>query len=822
MRPTSIIDIAKIIDGNLLGPIQNLKIENVVTHSKRMKSNSAFFAFAGNNTNGNNYVQESFDNGSLVAIVKAESEYSAPNNASIIEVEDPMTALRSLAEWCRNQISDNQKVICIVGDKGKSTTKDCLTQLLVSDSSVYSSQTGHNSQLGMALAMIDCPDNVDYSIFELGFSEKFEIEKAAQFLKPNMVVSTGIGSKQIINFSTEDQIQESLSLSTTQEAEMLITNSKDTKYINGLQSLSIPIHLVGNSDLPLKCKILESDPVKTSLEIIFPDSNHVVNLPTTSEDVIDDIILATTSAYKCGLSKKQIIEVLNSYRPINLELQVWKSPNNVTVLRAPTVIDSFALTDQFRYAKTLQGLGKLFLVVDEVNSASKAELHKFVEVIADEQPDKIYSLESQALINLEDLPEIEVSSFKSSQELKTQLLLDLEPGDTCLILSQSDKQLFDLNNSIIEALAPNYLKVNLSAIEHNFLAFRKLVGANVKITGMVKALAYGTDAIIVGKTLEKVGADFLGVSNIDEGANLRRSGVKIPILAMLGTAEEVPKIFRYRVTPVIYSETILDAIESEANNRTGRTKVHLEVNTGFNRSGFQPIEAKRAIDRILLNPNLELAGIMNHFAFADVVERDDYTLKQINNFLEVTAYAESLGMSFIRHASNTAATARFPEAHFDMVRIGIGLYGIHPCSATNELVKLQPVSSLFSRVIQIIDVPSGESVGYGGTFVASENGARIAVVPTGYFDGITRLMSNRGNVIIANQLCPISGNVSMDSMTVDITGCKDIEIGSPVLIFGENNSQEISFDDAAEHVNSISWEIISRIGPRVQRIFTSH
>ena len=351
---------------------------------------------------------------------------------------------------------------------------------------------------------------------------------------------------------------------------------------------------------------------------------------------------------------------------------------------------------------------------------------------------------------------------------------------------------------------------------------------------MVKALAYGTDAVSVSLGLQDSGIDYLGVASVDEGVALRQAGVNLPILVMLSTEEELDKLFRNRLTPSLYSPSMVKAVISYAKSASSEITVHLEVDTGMHRTGLSwdsgngPIKnvesAAACLEQLAQVSNIQIEGIMTHLACADEPEHDDFTRQQFARFKRVAEFAQGLELEPppLRHIAATAGTVRFPEARKDMVRVGAALFGFHPPGATSAALTLTPAVSLVSSIVQVIDIPEGEGVGYGITYVAPEGGGRVGVVPVGFHDCVPRSFSNFGSVVVSGVRCPVVGAVSMDSLTVDLSACSDASVGSDVLIYGKYGGSEVSMEEVSRAIGTIPYELMARVGPRVQRIFSRH
>jgi alanine racemase/UDP-N-acetylmuramoyl-tripeptide--D-alanyl-D-alanine ligase len=353
---------------------------------------------------------------------------------------------------------------------------------------------------------------------------------------------------------------------------------------------------------------------------------------------------------------------------------------------------------------------------------------------------------------------------------------------------------------------------------------RRLVGPDVQLMGMVKALAYGTNPVQISLCLEAAGIDALAVAAVDEGVALRQAGVSLDtILVMLATEPEMERMARLRLTPLIYSPAMLDAAVQQASCGGPPLRVHLEVDSGMHRTGFSPRDAVEALRHLRDAPSVSLAGLMTHFACADMATMDDLTARQLEAFEHVVDAAQELGFAgFLRHAANTAATMRLPRSHLDMVRIGIGLFGIYPSPDTLTYAKLTPAVSLVARIVEVHDLAADEPVGYGATYRTSPQRGRIGVVAAGYHDCVPRAFSNNGFVVVNGQVCPIVGTVSMDSMTIDLSGCPEAAVGTDVIVYGGQGRSSVAIDEVASRIGTIPHELLARIGPRVQRVFTRH
>jgi alanine racemase len=416
-----------------------------------------------------------------------------------------------------------------------------------------------------------------------------------------------------------------------------------------------------------------------------------------------------------------------------------------------------------------------------------------------------------------------VHLFESGAELRAELLDRLVVGDVGLVQSHRTAALGELAAELIGAMAPTRLYLDFAAIQQNVSTFRRIVGPDVRLLAVIKALGYGTDSVEMAAGLQEAGVDYLAVSNADEGVALRRAGVSAPILVMLGTTRDLQEMLSHELTAVVYSQEMLDGVLLAVRGADRPLRIHVKVDTGMHRTGLPPEQALQAIVQLQASEHVQLEGIMTHLACADEPAEDDFTRSQLAAFEQVLQAARQLGVcDVIAHAGATAATVRLPESHFDMVRIGLGLHGVHPSQATAERVELVPAFGLVSRIVEVLELSEGDRIGYGGAYRVPPGGARVGVIPAGYHDCLPRAFSNVGHVIVAGVRCPILGRISMDSMTVDLSNCEEARVGSDVLILGRYGDWLVSPEELAAEIGSIPYELMVRVGPRVQRIFTRH
>jgi len=369
------------------------------------------------------------------------------------------------------------------------------------------------------------------------------------------------------------------------------------------------------------------------------------------------------------------------------------------------------------------------------------------------------------------------------------------------------------------AMAQRCLWVNLAAIEGNIARFRRHCGSGTHILAMLKAVGYGTELTQMASWMSRLGIHHIGVSSANEGAALRKSGADQDIFVFLSEREDVDNLLRYRLTPVIYSAELMEAFAAALANIGKTLDVHIKVDTGMHRLGVAPNIALELAQRIRKSGVMHLTGVCTHFASADDPAADAFTLQQITTFEEVVSTLRSAGFNDLQvHAANTAAAMRFPKAHYNMVRIGLGLYGIYPSPAAQQAMELELAVGVTSRISSIQQFEPGDTLGYGRSYKATRN-MKVGIVPFGYDDGLPWRLANTGKVMVAGKLAPIVGRISMDQMQIDLTDIPGVTAGSEVLLYGTHNGQVLRPELVAEQAGTISYELLTRLGERVHRIY---
>jgi len=829
----SIADLADIVGGRLTGwtPQADL-VRHVTIHSQHIMQGSVFFALPGGRTDGHKFAHDALANGAVGVVLAEDQSQAHDYGGPVIQVRDPLESLQRLAKWWRSQLSAT--VVAVVGSSGKTVTKDALVQILGADRRVFGTPGSFNSQVGVPLALLDCPADCDVAVLEAAATEPGEMYLLQDIIHPDHVVFTNLGTRHASNFpGTEAHARELLSITGGNADGWLVIGDPQPAVCSVADGLAGRTHYRGDATVIPAFTILESNPRSTLARVSFPGAadGHVL-IQTPFEEILMDVEVALAAAWLLGVEPATALRALADYMPTETRMEVWQSPEGWTVVRDVATTDAVTLGTALQVSRRLARRSSRFSVVlsDPLESCKTESLGALGRTLGSSKVDGLWALECASHREIGATLTamgcgMEVRYFASLEEMRPVLRGNLGRDDVVLIESPRERSLADVTSSLIEPLAPTRLYIDRAALESNVIAFRRLIGPQIQLLAMVKGLAYGTSAIHVSRSLQAAGVDQLGVATVDEGVALRRAEVSLPILVTLATSAEMDKVIRNDLTPQIYTPSMLDSVilHARVSARRQPLKIHLEIETGMHRTGFEPADAIKALERLRGEPSVSLAGLMTHFACADLPGEDEFTRKQISRFMEVTRAAEALGFKdFIRHAANTAGAIRFPAARLDMVRVGIGLYGVYPSPETAHQINLTPVVALVSQIVEIQDLAEGDRIGYGGTYRAPAGGRRVAVVAAGYHDCVPRSLSNFGYVLVDGRKCRILGIVSMDSMVVDVSDCPGAAVGSDVLIYGRHGGAIVPIEEVASAMDTIPYELLSRVQPRVMRVLTQH
>ncbi|MEX1002533.1 MAG: alanine racemase [Crocinitomicaceae bacterium] len=745
-------------------PLHNLStdfvIQNVVIDSRspRITAKSVFVALSGMKNDGHNYREEFWEKGGKIAIVKEKQQKS---EGLEIQVDNTLAALQKLAIAHRNKF--NYPVIGITGSNGKTITKEWLYHLTKNDFNVVRSPKSYNSQVGVALSVLAMTSHHNLAIFEAGISEPGEMEILKSMIQPTIGVFTGLGDAHDAAFESREQ----------KRKEKFKLFSAVEKLINVEELEQIDFFLP------------------------FHEKASIANATT-----------AYHTAIYLGLNKEEVKAKLQSLPTISMRLEQLQGKNNCLLLNDAYTADIAGLEIALRHLNHVAEERKKVLILSLSDEQLKlTEEDAFLELFGTLELSDIVFIGSKNVLKQANIP----CKYYKTVEDYLEYVIDFH-SSAILFKGSRENSLERLVHYYSQKTHVTQLQINFSAMRHNLNFFKSQLSPEVKMMVMVKAQSYGTGLVEISKFLEGEGVDYLGVAYADEGVQLRKAGIHLPIIVMNPEKAAFEDIIDYKLEPSLYSMNILNAfIHYLILKQKTAYPIHIKIDTGMNRLGFIQSELNELMDMLQAQPEVFVKTVFSHLAVSEEVSERSFNYKQMRTFEIMTGeMIEKMGYTFDRHLANSSAVLNFKNTHFDMVRLGIGIYGLVP----GQKKTLENVLTFVTEISQIKVLKEGDSLGYGRGFIASEM-TTVGIIPVGYADGLRRGLS-KGNweVIIHGEKARVLGNICMDMCMVDITKI-EAGVGDKVQIFGEENP----IFEMAKNLYTIPYEIISSISSRVHRVY---
>lgn len=830
MIPTKLERITQEIKGKLLRPFPSLTIERICTDSRGASPGSLFIALKGENTDGHRFLADAFHNGASAAMV-AESvvpQLSLEPQWPVVVVADPLRGLQALAGWQRREFLG--KVLAITGSNGKTVVKDALKALLAGRR-VLASPGSYNSQLGLPLAVLSTEQPEPLAILEVGISAPGEMASLEQIAVPDFGILTNIGMAHFAAFGSREAIarEKMILFSRIPESGWVLLPANEPTIEAPARQLRCTVHRLGSGPKALSLAPVSMTEAGQSLELSVPGADaRTLSVKTRSAEIISDLHVAASAAHLLGLGLDEIASALDGYMPTPTRMELWSSPQGVRLINDAYSSDPISVHAALRSAVLgAPSAGRkifAFAGMRELGESSENEHRRVGAEAAQCGFNQLFlvgdgDLQSTAEGFEAANPQGAVARVGNPDELKDQLLPLLRPGDTVLFKGPRNAGMVKAVQDLSGAIAQRCLWVNLTAVAENIARFRRHSHGRSHIVAMLKAFSYGTGLNQLASGFSRLGIHHVGVSSANEGVAIRKSGADQEIFVFLSDREDLDNLVRYRLTPVIYSAELVEAFAQLLAGTRHQLEVHLKVDTGMHRLGVPPKDALALAERIRSSGNMRLTGICTHLASADDPRSDDFTRQQIAVFNQTISALEAAGFANLQiHAANTATAIRFPEAHYNMMRIGLGLYGLYPSEAVKEGLDLELAIGLTSRITSIQEFAPGDTLGYNRTYATTRK-TKVGVVPFGYDDGLPWALSGKGYVLVEGHQAPIVGRISMDQMQLDITDIKGVNVGAEVLLYGTHNGHLIRPEYVADQAGTILHELLTRIGRRIHRIY---
>ncbi len=821
----SISTISSVIKASLSGNGNtNTGIKNLLIDSRNLSNaeTSLFFAIKGEHHDGHAYLFDLYEKGVRHFVVSSLPQNQHIFNDSIfLLVTDTLLALQALCTFHRKQFKI--PVIGITGSNGKTIIKEWLYQLMREDKNIVRSPKSFNSQVGVPLSVWQMTEENNLGIFEAGISKTQEMNLLEKIIQPTIGLITNIGQAHDENFENQNQkVNEKLKLFIHSEVliyckDYLLVHNEITvnKAFRELKVFTWSRKL--RADL-LIGRITKSS-ADTEIQGVYKNDFVQITIPFTDEASIENAIHCWAMLLYLGYENTLIAERMRFLSPIAMRLELKEGINNCSIINDSYNSDLGSLAIALDFLNQQKQHPKKTLILSDILQSGRNEetLYKEVaELIHKKGISRLIGI-GKGISNQAKQFNVEKTFYKSTEDFLKQFNNSFFREET-ILLKGARAFGFEAISKIIQQKAhETVLEINLNAIVHNLNYFRSKIKSDTKIMAMVKAFSYGSGSFEIANILQFHRVGFLAVAYADEGIELRKAGITMPIMVMNPEEQSYDAMIQYNLEPEIYSFRVFNLFEEtlkrSEHDHTHPVPIHIKLDTGMHRLGFDEAEVNELIVRIKNNKYLMIKSVFSHLAAADEAEHDDFTRNQIKKFNEMSEKIRShFTYPIMKHLLNSAGITRFPEAQFDMVRLGIGLYGIGV--NVQEQTQLQNVSTLKTSISQIKNIPANETIGYSRRGLAIRD-MQIATVPIGYADGLSRKLSGgKGKMFVKGKLAPIIGNVCMDMCMIDITDINANE-NDEVIVFGE----AYPITEVAKDVGTIPYEILTSVSRRVKRVY---
>lgn len=776
-----------------------------------------FVALKGAKADGITFVDSLIGAGIRCFLVDKNASLPASwlEKACFIPVSDTRAALQSLASFQRGKFT--KPIVGITGSNGKTIVKEWLGQVLSQELAVAKSPKSYNSQVGVPLSIFGIQPYHQVAILEAGVSKKGDMDTLACMIRPDLGIFTNIGSAHEEGFAgINEKIAEKLKLFAGTKL-LLYCKDQDLLAQNIEQQVAEENRISWSknpgADFSVSWKSLE----KSSRIVVMKQDlqTHTFQVPFTDQASLENVTHVILAALSLGQEALAIQEGLSHLKPVDMRLTL-----------KPGLNESLLIDDT--YNNDLAGL-RVALEFLSQQRPKRSKILILSDLLQQGLPEKIYTEVAELIRSygidrtigvgteiqrLEKLVDIPTSTFESTELLLQKLDPDEFQNDLILLTGARSFAFEKIVNRLQQRIHGTTLEINLNALTHNFNFYKRQLAPSTRVMVMVKAFAYGGGAAEIANHLQTLGADYLAVAYTDEGVSLRKQGIQLPIMVLNPVEESFDLLYQYQLEPVVFSPEFFRKMGNFAKNQRLPLSIHLDLDTGMNRLGFEQAQVEELKDLLLAFPELRVASLYTHLVGADEELHHDFSVQQLQLFMEMSEEIGSkLGYQPLRHALNSAGIVRYPDFQLNMVRLGIGLYGVEVTGKHDS--SLKAVSNLKTTISQVKTLSPGTTVGYSRKGSLPEGG-RIATLAIGYADGYDRRFSQgKGYVLIHGGKAPVVGNVCMDMVMVDVSAIPEAKAGDEALVYGE----QISLKELADRIGTISYELLTNISTRVKRVY---
>ncbi|SMD33936.1 UDP-N-acetylmuramoyl-tripeptide--D-alanyl-D-alanine ligase [Reichenbachiella faecimaris] len=797
-------ELSKSSQGEMIQLPLDITVRGLAFDSRQIaiQSGVVFFAISGQNHDGHQFINDAYEKGVRLFVIEREVKMKA--DASYFLVKDAIAAMQGMAKSQRSEF--NYPVIGITGSNGKTIVKEWLAQMLDDQFDIVKSPKSYNSQLGVPLSVWAMGHHHNLGIFEAGISEVGEMERLERVIGPTLGIFTNIGEAHNAGF--KDLSEKAM------EKAKLFVHAQKVIYCASHDTLKQALtKTVSQTTQLIPWKIKEQKGKKYVLDVQEKELSFFLKYDDPAS--VENIMHCTAMLVVLGYDQEFIQLRLNRLSSVKMRLEMKQAINRSYVIDDTYNNDLYGLEVALDFLGRQNQRSKKTVILSDLYQtglSSDALYQRVNELLQKNNIQKFIGVgneinQSRACFH------IPAKFYSSTQDL---LESGYAPNDEIVLVKGARDFEFELIvNSLEQKAHGTILEVNLENLIHNLNYYRSKLAPETKIMVMVKALAYGGGNFEIANLLQFHKVDYLGVAYADEAVELRKNGIHIPIMIMNVSPASFRLLKEYNLEPEIYSlDQLIDFLDYYESMQD-LPAIHIKLETGMNRLGFTESNLQRLIEQLKLNKQLKVKSIFSHLAGSEDPRHADYTKQQGERFERMsTTIMESLWYKPMRHIVNTGGIVNYPELHFDMVRLGIGLHGFDPTQT--EQGKLKIVSALKCSVSQVKKIAAGESIGYGRSGFAKKD-TTIAIIPIGYADGYLRAFGNgTGQMLVNDQLVPTIGNICMDMTMVDVTDVP-VKSGDEVVVFGEKPN----ISELAEWIKTIPYEILTNVSQRVKRVFLS-
>jgi len=796
--------------------VEELEIVHLLIDSRRLvfPTTSLFFSLKTAHQNGHDFIADLVQRGAKNFVVESDFDIVPFPHCNFILVDNVYKALQQIAQHHRSLF--NYPVIGITGSNGKTIVKEWLAQLLTGSFKIIKSPRSYNSQIGVPLSVWGMSDAHNLALFEAGISKVGEMQVLKEIIKPTIGIFTNLGTAHQEGFSNEqEKLNEKWLLfkdATTVIAPYAIMDKvtppiKDQKIITWGTNV--------NASLYIKSEILQKNSVL--IQAIYEAQTKILEIPFTDKASIENAITCWATLLFLGVSDTSIQTEVNQLKHLEMRMQIKKGIQHCYVLNDSYSNDLSSLAMALEYAKQQAGVLPLTLIISDFAKASDQEYTKAIELFNAYPIKKILTIGMQWDVFLKRNTALfsinrTIQSFQSTKDFLSNIDSTSFKEEFILLKGARVFEFEKINKILQYQVHQTQLEVNLTALVHNFKVVKNKIGPSIKVMAMVKAFGYGAGSNEIARILQFHHVDYLAVAYADEGVELRKAGIYLPIMVMNVDSTAFDVLIQHHLEPEIFSLDLLAQFSLFVEQQSiSNFPIHIKLNTGMNRLGFDNQDLGALCNFLKKEPNLKVQSIFSHLSGSGTERFKLFTEQQLTLFNKAAAEIEqALGYPTTKHISNSGAILDHPKYHLDMVRLGIGLFGLS--SSENNF---ENVLQLHTTISQIRTIASNETVSYNRSGTV-EKETVVATVRLGYADGYNRKLGNRkGSMWLAGSRASIIGDICMDMTMIDITGLPQVKVGDRVEVFGPH----LPIQQLATWAETIPYEIITSIGQRVKRVY---